>query len=334
MASTGELVTELIYVLNADGSQVDDSTFRARVTRALQRACDRAWTFRPLARRLASSTATQTLGVGSVPTNFGSAGDRFSVWVSGTTHEVFYREPAELEELLQRNPGTTSTKPLYYTLKGQSATGRLQIYTYPPDASTLTLALKNYVEVNPTLVDRPGPLTSATGAAGALTGAYRWKVTFVTADGETEGGTASSSLTLTAQRATLTAIPTSNASTVTSRKLYRTAAGGDTFKLVTTLSDNTTTTYTDNTADGSLGADLAAQSAAVSGLEKFPRQHHRTGLFDTALTLLARTQGDGRSAGEFSQSALSALAQMWADEQVQHVPRRLPRYGARFRRMA
>lgn len=43
---------------------------------------------------------------------------------------------------------------------------------------------------------------------------------------------------------------------VTSRKIYRTAAGGSQLKLVATLADNTTTTYTDTTADGSLGADV------------------------------------------------------------------------------
>jgi hypothetical protein len=43
---------------------------------------------------------------------------------------------------------------------------------------------------------------------------------------------------------------------VTSRGIYRTAAGGSQLKLVDTLADNTTTTYSDTTADGSLGADV------------------------------------------------------------------------------
>jgi hypothetical protein len=46
--------------------------------------------------------------------------------------------------------------------------------------------------------------------------------------------------------------------TVTSRKVYRTAAGGSQLKLLTTLADNTTTTYADSTADASLGANVPA----------------------------------------------------------------------------
>jgi hypothetical protein len=41
----------------------------------------------------------------------------------------------------------------------------------------------------------------------------------------------------------------------TARKIYRTVAGGTQLKLVTTLSDNVTTTYTDSTPDASLGAN-------------------------------------------------------------------------------
>jgi hypothetical protein len=44
----------------------------------------------------------------------------------------------------------------------------------------------------------------------------------------------------------------------TNRKIYRTEGGGSSLKLLTTISDNTTTTYTDDTADGSLGAAMPA----------------------------------------------------------------------------
>jgi len=46
------------------------------------------------------------------------------------------------------------------------------------------------------------------------------------------------------------------ASPTTSRKVYRTVVGGAQLKLLTTIADNTTTTYTDSTADGSLGANV------------------------------------------------------------------------------
>jgi hypothetical protein len=41
---------------------------------------------------------------------------------------------------------------------------------------------------------------------------------------------------------------------VTARNVYRTIAGGAAYKLLVALGDNTTTTYTDNKADSSLGA--------------------------------------------------------------------------------
>jgi len=49
----------------------------------------------------------------------------------------------------------------------------------------------------------------------------------------------------------------------TSRKLYRTVAGNAApWKLVATIANNTATSYTDNIADGSLGANAPATSTA------------------------------------------------------------------------
>lgn len=51
----------------------------------------------------------------------------------------------------------------------------------------------------------------------------------------------------------------------TGRKVYRTVAGGSQLKLLTTIANNTATTYTDTTADGSLGANAPTTATAVSG---------------------------------------------------------------------
>jgi uncharacterized phiE125 gp8 family phage protein len=95
-------------------------------------------------------------------------------------------------------------------------------------------------------------------AAGNINnGAHRYLVTFVTADGETEAGTISSAVTVSDKtvngQVLVSGIPLGGAA-VTSRKLYRTTAGGVTYLALATISDNTTTTYTDNVADASLGA--------------------------------------------------------------------------------
>ena len=108
----------------------------------------------------------------------------------------------------------------------------------------------------------PGALTAAlagSGAGNVEDGDHYYKVTYVTLEGETEAGTASAVLTVadksTNGQVSLTAIPTSSDSRVTARKVYRTKAGASTYYLLTTISDNSTTTYTDNTADASLGAE-------------------------------------------------------------------------------
>lgn len=88
-------------------------------------------------------------------------------------------------------------------------------------------------------------------------GVHRYRVTFVTADGETDGGVISDAVTVADQgvngQVELTAIPLGGAA-VTARKLYRTEAGGSDYLLLATIADNSTTTYTDNIADSSLGA--------------------------------------------------------------------------------
>jgi hypothetical protein len=71
--------------------------------------------------------------------------------------------------------------------------------------------------------------------------------------------------TTSAAQVSLTGIPVGG-STVTGRKVYRTTVGGSQLKLVTTLSDNTTTTYTDSTADVSLGAE--APAGDTSGIDQ------------------------------------------------------------------
>ena len=86
---------------------------------------------------------------------------------------------------------------------------------------------------------------------------------------------------------------------VTGRRVYRTTGGGSTYKLVATLADNTTTTYLDAKADGSLGATMPTTNTttintaqiAVSAIAAGPagvtgRKLYRTAVGGTALQLL------------------------------------------------
>lgn len=100
--------------------------------------------------------------------------------------------------------------------------------------------------------------TVASTATGVLTGQYQYKVTWVNS-AVVEGNPGPVNATFTAASGTLflTSIPVAPQSFgVASRKIYRTINSGTTFNLLTTLNDNTTTTYTDTTPDSGLGTSV------------------------------------------------------------------------------
>ena len=104
----------------------------------------------------------------------------------------------------------------------------------------------------------PPTTTSTVGsqASGVLTGEYQYKVTMRNSNlVESDLGPATATLTAASATLRISNIPLAPVSHgVNARRLYRTSAGGTTFKFLTLLGDNTTTQYDDNTADVSLGA--------------------------------------------------------------------------------
>jgi hypothetical protein len=98
-------------------------------------------------------------------------------------------------------------------------------------------------------------VSANSNGAGVLTGDYQYKVTYV--NSQSVEGDVSSALTtfaVAAKQIRLTSLPVAPQSFgVSARRIYRTVAGGTSFLRVTTVNDNTTTLYDDNTADGSLG---------------------------------------------------------------------------------
>ncbi|MCR4286880.1 MAG: hypothetical protein NUW09_02575 [Deltaproteobacteria bacterium] len=109
------------------------------------------------------------------------------------------------------------------------------------------------------------------GAAGNLTGAYQYCVTFVSAKGaEINASPSSTILSPSLQQVNVSNIPTGGTD-VSQRKLYRSLAGGSLFYLLATIADNTTTTYTDDTEDVNLGTDLVPDTHdAPPSNGKFP----------------------------------------------------------------
>lgn len=103
---------------------------------------------------------------------------------------------------------------------------------------------------------------NATNAAGVLSASaqYAYKMTFINTnlvESDVGPATATFTVSLTSdQQLYLTSLPLAPGSFgVNTRKLYRTANGGTTFKLLVNLGDNTTTVYADNKADSELGAN-------------------------------------------------------------------------------
>ncbi len=90
-------------------------------------------------------------------------------------------------------------------------------------------------------------------------GVHRYKVMFTTADGDTGLSTDYLVVTITDKttngQVLLTGIPISTNEKVTGRRIFRGKIGVSTssYYLVYTINDNTTTTYTDNAADASIG---------------------------------------------------------------------------------
>lgn len=105
----------------------------------------------------------------------------------------------------------------------------------------------------------------AVGAAGVLTGAYQYVITYVFDNNpasESSASTASAVVNPAAQQVNLTTLAVGGAS-CTARNLYRTKAGGSIFYFLHTINDNVTTIYTDNTADAALGANQAPTDNGV-----------------------------------------------------------------------
>lgn len=134
------------------------------------------------------------------------------------------------------------------------------------------------------------PTSAMTAALVAGTnlgiGAYKYVYTWVSADsGETIAGPTTSITTTTGnQKVNLSNVTVGPTGTV-ARNIYRTAVGGSVFKLLTTLNDNTTTTFSDTTADGSLSATLAPVSPTFGGALYVK---------NPAGTILAKIANDGR----------------------------------------
>lgn len=105
--------------------------------------------------------------------------------------------------------------------------------------------------------------TATKGAGGNVdAGKHRYVVTFVTTYGkESNRSDPSASVNSTGSTISLTSIPVSSEAQVTQRKIYRDDQEDGLYRLVATINDNTTTTYSDNAST----ADLSTATAPEAG---------------------------------------------------------------------
>src|SRR3990167_853741 len=176
---------------------------------------------------------------------------RMQVGLCGT----ILRRIASDQTLLTLTSGLTS-EPLF----GVSSQDRLHLCSAnnTPIKVTLDNVVSNWGIPPPTSAP-----TLALGASGNIpSGTYRYVVTYVSTYGkESNRSDPSDSIQANNNQISLTAIPTSPEAQVTSRKLYRDDGGDAIYRLVTTISDNTTTTYTDNSSVADLSSDQAPEAA-------------------------------------------------------------------------
>lgn len=330
MLTFGELISAALkYGINAGTDSAEtDQKLRDRAGFHGTQSAKKAWSMAPMWYRLATSgSITITTSSGPMSADFSHMGVHGQITDSRGT-PLQYLEPGEFYAKRASEPNASGAYPEFYTLGGKTSVGLSTLQVHPPVPTTAALTARGYVRRMPDLIDRPNRVTTTEGAAGNLSGAYLYKVTFVNALGETEPGVVSVSRSVTSKKIELSGIPTSTNRSVTSRKIYRTVGGGSAFKLLTTISNNTETTYSDNVADGSLTTDAPTLATAVTGIEVFPDDFVETVLLEGLTARLSEKQGDLR-ANKFEERFEGEVKRFWAEfKQGQNVPQSLPPFGA------
>lgn len=115
----------------------------------------------------------------------------------------------------------------------------------------------NWYNRTPVIAEASTKPTLVEGTGGGLgAGVYKYRIQFVNAYGSTRGHLTEETITTVGTpgniKVSLSSVPVSADSSVTSRAVYRTEVGGAEFKFVGFILDNVTTTFEDTVADGSL----------------------------------------------------------------------------------
>ena len=156
---------------------------------------------------------------------------------------------------LPMNEGTASTGIVTFTGTGGTFIPVGTEIGYDPGGGLEIVFFNTTVDGT---IPNPGIPTAPTAAinatAGNLNGLYEYKVSHVTASGETFASAISNAISPVNQQANLTNIPLGGVGT-TARRIYRRKNGTGDFRQVTEIANNTATTYTDNITDAVVGVN-------------------------------------------------------------------------------
>lgn len=145
--------------------------------------------------------------------------------------------------------------------------------------------------------------TVAVGAAGVLTGAYKYAITFFRGSlaAESSMGPQSATVNPAAQQVNLTAIqlvPTNDFAAGTARAVYRTLADDfSRFYLVGIINDNTTTTFTDNIPDSDIGPELGPDDNGQPPASVDFMAFHKERMFYASSATLHFSAAEGNEVG-------------------------------------
>lgn len=197
----------------------------------------------------------------------------------------------------------TDMGSIYHVVDSTTVFGPLLTIAFMTDFAFVPYGGRGYISpFNSSLPVTPPPAAGLTATlavgSGVEIGAHTYVYTFVTDTGETIASPAIS-ITVTAgnEQVDLTDISI-GPSNCTARNVYRSEAGLSTpLKLLTVIADNTTTVFTDITADASLGADSPTVNSATIGSLRIDK-----GIQNEFLYVYA---GDGTAARKAAGAAIS-----------------------------
>jgi uncharacterized phage protein gp47/JayE len=127
------------------------------------------------------------------------------------------------------------------------------------DALSFTTIEDSFI---PTVGDPDPPTAAVNATAGNLNGTYEYKVSFISASGETMASGESNAVVVVNQQVNLTAISVGGTGT-SRRRIYR-SKGGAPYQQIAEIANNTATTYTDNITDAVMASGSAEPTIDTS----------------------------------------------------------------------